>query len=88
MAWFIVIVWIIAFALNLYCGVLYSDLYKNGLTNEVGRVSLSKLNRALNSAKTEAQRNGVRYCKQCYIAFLSLFYIGITGAFIEVFHVV
>lgn len=84
MMWVIIIVWIVALALNFYCGVLYSSLYNNGLTNEIGRISLGKLNRALNKAKNQAQKDGIRYCKQWYIAFLFLFYIGIIGAVITI----
>lgn len=86
MMWVIIIVWIIAILLNFYCGFLYLGLYNKGLTNENGRISLNKLNRALNNEKIQAQRNDIRYCKQCYIAFLFLFYIGIIGAVIEVIH--
>src|ERR1700722_18560218 len=86
MTWVIIIVWTIALLLNFYCGFLYLGLYNTGITNESGRISLGKLNRALNNKKTQAQTNDIRYCKQCYIAFLCLFYIGIVGAVIEVIY--
>ncbi len=86
MMWIIVIVWVTAILLNFYCSFLYSSLYNNGTTNESGRVSLSKLNRALSNKKTLAQGEALKYCKRCYITFLYLFYIGIVGAAIEVIY--
>ncbi|HLX93240.1 MAG TPA: hypothetical protein VKR32_16260 [Puia sp.] len=65
--------------LNLYCGVLFMDIYRQNLTGTSSPITLKKLKGALVRAKTPEQAKLVRTCRKWYVVDLIIFYIAVAA---------
>lgn len=85
MNWIIISIFIIAGVANIIISIRFSNLYREGVIPGSGRISLSKLNRALKNAKNEADRKEIMQYRRWHILYLICFYVALAGIIISIF---
>jgi hypothetical protein len=81
----LIIIWTITLLLNFYCAYFYYLLYRDGLIQGSGRISLEKLNRAMNIAKNHSQKEIIRKLRNWYLASLIMLCVALLTAGLAVF---
>ena len=81
----LIIIWTITLLLNFYCAYFYYLLYRDGLIQGSGRISLGKLNQAMNIAKNQSQKEIIRKLRKWYLASLFMLCLAVLTAGIAVF---
>jgi hypothetical protein len=81
----LIIIWTITLLLNFYCAYFYYLLYRDGLIQGSGRISLEKLNRAMNIAKNHSQKEIIRKLRNWYLASLIMLCLALLTAGLAVF---
>ena len=81
----LIIIWTITLLLNFYCAYFYYLLYRDGLIQGSGRISLEKLNRAMDIAKNHSQKEIIRKLRNWYLASLIMLCVAVLTAGLAVF---
>jgi hypothetical protein len=70
--------------INFYCGIQYKQLYDHGWINSSRRISLKRLNEALNKAKPTDDIKDIEKCKVWYKIYLVVFYLFILFIIVRI----